>query len=177
VDIEKLIRELVRDEALRLKPYHCPAGKLTIGIGRNLDDVGLSAEEARALGVDLAGDWKGELGRRGITEEQAFLLCRSDVAKVQAQLDVKLPWWKDLEDARQRVLANMAFNMGIAGLLGFKNTLELVRCGQYVDAANHMLDSKWARQVGVGTEEKPGRALRLALMMRDGKVFAERNVA
>jgi lysozyme len=143
-----LLRELVRDEALRTKPYRCTAGKLTIGIGRNLDDV-------------------------GITEEEAVFLARNDIAKVGAQLDAALPWWRDLDDVRQRVLANMAFNLGTAGLLGFRNTLELIRTRRYLEASQAMLASKWARQVGIGTEAKPGRALRLALMMRDGKVPLE----
>jgi lysozyme len=138
MDSEKLIRELTRDEGLRLKPYRCSAGKLTIGIGRNLDDVGISHGEAE-------------------------ILLRNDIARAEADLDRDLPWWKTLDEVRRRVLVNMAFNLGIRGLLGFKNTLELVRTGRYLDAAQHMLDSKWAKQVGP-------RAVRLATMMRDGGV-------
>jgi lysozyme len=138
MDSEKLIRELTRDEGLRLKPYRCSAGKLTIGIGRNLDDVGISHGEAE-------------------------IMLRNDIARAEADLDRDLPWWKTLDEVRRRVLVNMAFNLGIRGLLGFKNTLELVRTGRYLDAAQHMLDSKWAKQVGP-------RAVRLATMMRDGGV-------
>jgi lysozyme len=149
MNADLLLRELVRDEALRTKPYRCTAGKLTIGVGRNLDDV-------------------------GITEDEAFYLARNDIAKVAAQLTAALPWWKDLDETRQRVLANMAFNLGTAGLLGFRNTLELVRTGKYLEASQAMLASRWAKQVGIGTEAKPGRALRLALMMRDGAIPPER---
>jgi lysozyme len=138
MDSEKLIRELTRDEGLRLKPYRCSAGKLTIGIGRNLDDVGISHGEAE-------------------------IMLRNDISRAEADLDRDLPWWKTLDEVRRRVLVNMAFNLGIRGLLGFKNTLELVRTGRYLDAAQHMLDSKWAKQVGP-------RAVRLATMMRDGGV-------
>ena len=134
--MESLIRELTRDEGLRLKPYKCTAGKTTIGVGRNLDDVGISPDEAE-------------------------ILLRNDIARAEEGLDVALPWWRTLDPVRQRVMVNMAFNLGIAGLLGFKNTVELIRCGEYLDAAQHMLASKWARQVGP-------RALRLATMMRDG---------
>jgi lysozyme len=138
VNTDTLVAELTRDEALRLKPYRCTAGKLTIGIGRNLDDRGISVTEAE-------------------------FLCRNDVADVMADLDRELPWWRTLDEVRQRVIANMAFNLGIKGLLGFKNTLELVRCGKYLDAAQHMMSSKWAKQVGP-------RALRLSTLMRDGGV-------
>jgi lysozyme len=136
MDRDALIRELTRDEALRLKPYRCTAGKLTIGVGRNLDDVGISQGEAE-------------------------IMLRNDIAKVSAELDRDLPWWKTLDEVRQRVLANMAFNLGTHGLLGFKNTLRLVETGKYLEAAQAMLASKWAKQVGP-------RAERLALMMRDG---------
>jgi lysozyme len=136
MDLEKLKDELLRDESLRTRPYRDTVGKLTIGVGRNLDDVGISVEEAR------------------------FLL-ENDIARTMADLSAEIPWWATLDETRKRVLVNMAFNMGVRGLLGFKNALELMRCGQYLDAANHMLDSKWARQVGP-------RAVRLAQMMRDG---------
>jgi lysozyme len=135
--MDALISELRRDEGVRLKPYRCTAGKLTIGVGRNLDDV-------------------------GITPEEADHLLRNDVARVCADLDARLPWWRGLDEVRQRVLVNMGFNLGIAGLLGFKNTLRSVETGDYLGAAQGMLSSKWAHQVGP-------RAERLALMMRDGE--------
>lgn len=136
MDRARLTADLIRDEGVRLRPYRDTVGKLTIGVGRNLDDVGISRLEAETL-------------------------LQNDIAKVEAQLDAALPWWRSLDDDRQRVLANMAFNMGINGLLGFKNTLELIHTGRYLDAAQRMLETKWAHQVGV-------RAQRLALMMRDG---------
>ena len=135
---DELVRELTRDEGLRLKPYRCTAGKLTIGVGRNLDDVGISQGEAE-------------------------IMLRNDIDRAAEGLDRELPWWRNLDEVRQRVMVNMTFNLGIAGLLGFKNTIELVRTGQYLDAAQHMLATKWAKQVGP-------RAERLALMMRDGRV-------
>jgi lysozyme len=122
--ITNLLDQLKRDEGLRLTPYRCTAGKLTIGYGRNLDDVGISKEEAE------------------------FLLA-SDVAKVRIELPKHLPWMTALTPPRQAVLVNMAFNMGIAGgLLKFKNTLRLIETGEYAEAAKAMLDSKWAEQTG-----------------------------
>lgn len=139
-DKELLVKELVRDEAYRQYPYKDSVGKLTVGIGRNLDDVGINEDEARYL-------------------------LRNDIAEKEAELDEHLPWWRKLDPIRQRVLLNMAFNIGVVKhngkLLTFKNTLRLISEGRYLEASQHMLDSKWARQVGQ-------RAMRLAIMMRDG---------
>lgn len=115
--------QLTLHEALRLKPYRCTAGKLTIGVGRNLDDVGISAAEARQL-------------------------LANDIANVRAQLDKALPWWVELDAVRQKVLIDLCFNMGISSLLGFKNTLAAVRAGDWQKASLGMLASKWANDVG-----------------------------
>lgn len=132
-----LITQLKRDERLRLKPYNDTVGKLTIGYGRNLEDKGISPAEADTLLAD-------------------------DIAEVKAQLDQYIPWARQLDDARYGVLMNMAFNMGIAGLMGFKHTLAMVQAGDYNGAAVAMLQSKWATQVGA-------RATRLSVQMRTGE--------
>lgn len=134
MNTEDLKADLIRDEGRKLKPYRDTVGKLTIGVGRNLDDVGINSDEANYL-------------------------LNNDIARTCAALDAALPWWRNLSDTRQQVIANMAFNMGIATLLQFKNTLAAVQAGRYEDAAEEMLASKWAGQVG-------GRAKRLANMMR-----------
>ncbi len=121
--IEELVTQLRRDEGVKLKPYRDTVGKLTIGIGRNLDDVGISNVEADTL-------------------------LKNDIGRTMADLDKHLPWWLTLDAARRGVLANMAFNMGINGLLSFKNTLALIQQGRFEDAAANMLMSKWATQVG-----------------------------
>jgi lysozyme len=135
-DRQKLTRQLRLHEGERLKPYRCTAGKLTIGVGRNLEDRGITAEEsAYLLNNDIDREWKA--------------------------LTTALPWVTGLNDVRQRVLLDMSFNLGIVGLLRFKNTLATIRRGDYSKAAAMMLDSLWARQVGK-------RAVRLAEMMRTG---------
>lgn len=134
---DQLIAALIRDESLRLKPYKDTVGKLTIGIGRNLDDVGISHDEA-------------------------LVLLNNDIDKASAQVRTQLPWSIGLDDARVAVLVNMCFNLGIAGLLGFHNTLSLIQSGNYTAAADAMLQSKWASQVGP-------RAARLAEQMRTGQ--------
>ena len=118
-----IIEQLKRDEAVRLKPYKDSVGKLTIGTGRNLDDV-------------------------GITIEENDLMLRNDIERTRRDLFQQLPWTVRLDDARRGVLTNMAFNMGIHGLCAFKNTLGLIQAGKYAEASEEMLRSKWAEQVG-----------------------------
>jgi lysozyme len=134
---DRLITQLTRDEGCRLKPYKDSVGKLTIGIGRNLDDVGISQDEASVL-----------LG--------------NDIEKASAALRTQLPWTVNLDEARFGVLVNMTFNMGITTMLKFKDTLTHIQAGQYDLAAESMLKSQWARQVGA-------RAQRLSDQMRTGE--------
>lgn len=136
MNFDLLKEELIRDEGLRLKPYRCTAGKLTIGVGRNLDDVGISASEA------------------------AYLL-QHDIDRVLAELNLRLPWWAGLSENRQRALVNFTFNVGIGTVLTFKRTLALLQDGKYEEAADEMLNSKWAKQVGT-------RSKRVTDMIRKG---------
>ena len=130
MNTHRLAQQLLIDEGLRLKPYRCTAGKLTIGVGRNLED-------------------------RGITEAEAMGLLDNDIKSFWGQLVVKLPWVMQAPDTVQEVLLNMCFNLGMAGLLGFKRTLALLEAKEYDAAAREMLNSVWAKQVGQ-------RAVRLA---------------
>lgn len=143
--------ELVRDEGEKLRAYKDSVGKWTIGIGRNLDDVGTAPLDRSVQDVKA----------NGITADEAALLLDHDLERVDADLDRRLPWWRKLDPVRQRVLVNMCFNMGIGSLCGFKNTLRMVEVGNYTGAAIGMLASLWARQVGA-------RATRLANMMKTG---------
>lgn len=126
--MDSLKEQLKRHEGLRLKPYLCPAGKLTIGYGRNLDDSGISEAEAEAM-------------------------LDNDITKFQRQVTEALPWTKSLDEARLGVLINMAFNLGTPGLLQFKKTLAAIEAGYYAKAAAMMLQSKWAKQVGSRAKE------------------------
>jgi lysozyme len=157
---EVLRAELVRDEGERLRVYKCSEGFDTIGCGRNLQTVGLSEAEQVYLGCTVA-----DVKRKGITKAQSAYLLDNDIDRSIADLDRALPWWRQLDPVRQRVLVNMCFNMGIGysrkGLLSFSNTLNLIKTGQYAKAASNMLLSKWAKQVGA-------RANRLAELMKLG---------
>jgi lysozyme len=136
--MDRIKEQLVRHEGLRLKPYRCTAGKLTIGIGRNLDDC-------------------------GITQSEAYVMLINDIMNCEKQLQAKIPdIYNGLDEVRKSVLLNMCFNLGINGLLGFKNTLAFVKAGDWERAANNMLVSRWAKQVG-------RRAIELSELMRKGK--------
>jgi len=156
-DRKALEAELVRDEGEKLKVYRCTMGKRTIGVGRNLDDVGIRAVETARLGITLV-----RCLANGITRAESRALLAGDIDGCEADLDRKLPWWRGLDPVRQRVLLNMTFNMGIRTMLTFKNTLRFVEAGDYRRAAENMRASKWRAQVGE-------RALRLVRMMETGK--------
>lgn len=136
IDRDAMIRQLRLHEGERLKPYRCTAGKLTIGVGRNLED-------------------------RGITATESAYLLGNDIDGFYVALQKALPWVAQLDEVRQRVLLDMAFNLGIQGLLTFKNTLATIKAGDYEKAGPMMLDSRWAGQVGK-------RAERLSTMMVTG---------
>jgi lysozyme len=150
-DRTAMIAELRRDEGERLRAYRDTVGKLTIGVGRNLDDVG-TAPLPRTV---------ADVKAKGITAAESALMLAHDLDRVDADLDKRLPWWRELDPVRQRVLVNMCFNLGIGGVCGFVNTLSMIRGHRYTEAASNMLASKWARQVGQ-------RATRLSNMMRTG---------
>ena len=133
----KLAEQLKKHEGIKLKPYTDTVGKLTLGIGRNLED-------------------------KGITEQEALFMLNNDVDYFYGKLAKILPWLLNLDDVRQNVLVNMAFNLGVGGLLTFKNMLRLVSIGHYQEGAEEMLNSKWAEQVGY-------RAKELAEQMRTGE--------
>jgi lysozyme len=135
MDIEALKNQLILHEGLKLEPYECTAGKLTIGVGRNIEDI-------------------------GITEDEARYLLDNDILRVCDELDRNLPWWRDLSDARQRVLVDMVFNLGISRFMQFQNTIAAIESGDYETAASEMLDSRWSNQVG-------NRAKTLSRMMRE----------
>lgn len=131
-ELEKM---LVRHEGLRLYPYKDSVGKVTIGIGRNLDD-------------------------KGISEDEAYMMLRNDIAEVQVEA-YSLPWYRSLNEARKLVIENMLFNIGMTRLLGFKKMIAAIEREDFERASDEMMDSKWAAQVG-------SRATELSHMMKVG---------
>jgi len=135
-DAAALRAELSRDEGRRHRPYYDGRMRTTIGVGRNLDDTGVSDSE-----VDL--------------------MLANDIARSERDLDHHLSWWRQLDAVRQRVLLNMAFNMGWPTFSQFARFFSAVHQHRWDDAALEMIASRWHTQVGE-------RALRLEQMMRTG---------
>lgn len=120
--IDNLADQLKRDEGVRLHVYVDTVGKSTIGIGRNLIDVGISQDEAE-------------------------LMLKNDIVKVRAQCD-QLSWFNTMDYPRQAAIMNMCFNLGYAGLLHFTHMLSALQNRDWETAAAEMMNSAWAKQVG-----------------------------
>ena len=130
--------QLILHEGLRLKPYRCTAGRLTIGVGRNLED-------------------------KGISHHEAMMLLRNDIEEITGQLE-RHSWYVALGPVRRKVLIDMAFNMGLDGLMRFRRMIEALKRANYEAAADEMVNSRWYRQVGE-------RGRRLEAMMRTGEDY------
>lgn len=152
-DNDRLIKQLHRDEGARKDSkgnhvaYRDTLGILTIGYGHN-------CEANPVLGVEKEGDT--------ISDELANTLFSQDLFWHVSRARGRWPWIEKLDPARQAVLYNMAFNLGIEGLSTFKNTLRFIEQGAYRSASENMMSSRWASQVG-------NRARRLARQMETGE--------
>ena len=120
--MSNLIAQLKRHEGLELMPYKCTSGKTTIGVGRNLEDI-------------------------GITEQEAELLLLNDIGRVKQEL-VNDQWYMDLDPVRKAVIENMSFNLGYPTLKKFQNMISSISQGDYETASKEMLNSRWSKQVG-----------------------------
>ena len=116
---ETLLATLRADEEFRSRPYRCSAGKLTIGYGRNLEDT-------------------------GITQDEAEFLLRGNVAHA-LRVAMGYAWFRRLSSTRQRVIVEMVFQLGPAGFHTFRNMRRALSDEDYQRAAEEMLDSKWAK--------------------------------
>jgi lysozyme len=125
--VDRLIKQLKKHEGVELKPYKCTSNKLTIGIGRNLEDVGISEHEAEYL-----------------------LMNDLDTYMTAAKT---YDWYNGLNDARKAVIVNMLFNMGQTNFNKFLKMKQALDVGDFPEAAKQMLDSKWAKQVKGRSEE------------------------
>lgn len=137
---QNLIRQLRDEEGEVFHAYQDHLGYWTIGVGHLIDK------------------------RRGgrISARISELILNEDIDAATTELDKRIPWWRKLDEVRQAVLLGMAFQMGIDGLLGFKNTLRMVESGDYDAAGKGMLNSLWARQT-------PERAKRMSDQMKTGE--------
>ncbi len=150
-------QQLMRDEGCKLHAYRDSLGYWTIGVGFLIDP----------RKVPHAPNWL--VMPHGVVDDSCTM-SQADCDKVldekirdfTSDLENVLPWVEKLDDARKGVLINMAFNLGLSGLLTFKSTLSMIEHGNYASAAVAMLQSKWAAQVHA-------RADRLAKQMQSGE--------
>lgn len=117
----KLKSLLINDEGYKQFPYTDTTGHLSVGIGRNLVD-------------------------RGISFLEAVTLLENDISYVIERLTSLLPYFNDLDEMRQIVLINMCFNLGVQGLLKFEKMLEFCKNNDFEKASEEILDSEAAEQ-------------------------------
>lgn len=136
-------RDLIkRHEGLRLVPYRCSENHWTVGYGHNLDSHGEPIPEIITLG-------------------QAEEYFEEDFEQAELACELVVPGWELLDDVRQAVLIDMAFNLGREGLRKFKNMLAAVAERHWLAASLAMMNSRWAVQVGRRADE-------LSAMMESG---------
>lgn len=167
LNTERLHSQLILEEGLRLMAYDDATGKpvpsggvcrgkLTVGVGRNLDDNPLTPTEEELIGHN------GRL--KPITHDQAITLLDNDIAASCRALDKKMPWWLYLDEIRARVLVDLTFNMGIVKLQAFHHFLLDMRAGTFDEAADNLKNSLWYSQVHE-------RGARLVAMVRTGEDY------
>lgn len=123
-----LIGQLQRHEGVRLKPYVDTEGKITIGVGRNLSD-------------------------NGITAYEADVMLANDMSEAEDDLRRVFRWFEGLDSIRQAAMVNITFNLGLTRLLTFRKALYAMAHRQYGQAADEFVDSLWAKQVGARAVE------------------------
>ena len=138
--MDKLLAMLKRHEGMETHAYECSEGKVTVGVGRNIDKEG---------GI-------------GLSDDEVDYLLQNDVERVIKELAAEYPWFSDLDDVRRDAMVDISFNLGATRLRLFKRALSAMEVGNYAEASTEFLDSKWARQVG-------GRALELTDMISSGE--------
>jgi lysozyme len=144
MNLKLLDVELRRDEGVRYGQFLDTKGIPTIGVGHNMEVSPLPEGYEQPL-----------------SDEQVNYLLNEDLQNTFSGLDMRFPWWRELDEVRQRVIANMGFNLGIGTLATFVNTINAMQTGDYVSAAAGMAASEWATQVG-------DRATRLIQAMNTG---------
>ena len=153
------IQKLIQHEGLVLQVYKDSLGIDTIGIGRNLEDRGISNEELEEMGIPSID----HVYSFGITEADAILLAENDVQIVEKELLDAHPCIAGLDAVRQLVLMDMAFNMGVPRLRKFKKMWAAIHEEDFTTASKEMLDSRWANQV-------KSRSTKLAHAMYSGQM-------
>jgi len=155
---ENFVNKLIAHEGLRLQVYQDTLGIDTIGIGRNLEDRGITKEELDWMDMPSMD----AVYEHGISEADAMYLAQNDVQIVEEELLRAHPCVEDLDAVRQLVVMDMAFNMGVPRLRKFKKMWNAIHENKFDVAAKEMLDSRWAIQV-------KSRAVKLSNAMHNGE--------
>ena len=140
---EHFIEKLIKHEGLVLNVYKDTLGIDTIGIGRNLEDRGISQQELDDLDIPTID----HIYEYGITEADAVYLATNDVQIVEEELVRAHPCVEQLDSVRQLIVMDMAFNMGVPRLCKFVKMWNAIHENKYDVAAKEMLDSRWSKQV------------------------------
>jgi len=148
MNVTMLMKELMLDEGYKQEIYADPLGHLTFGVGHL---------------VTKNDEEHGKEAGTPVTKERIEECLQQDIKIVFNELDLNEPWWRSLDSNRQRVVANMCFNLGYPRLKKFKKFIYAMQISQWEKAAEEMMDSKWATQVGE-------RAVRL----RDRVLYADK---
>lgn len=127
MDRQRLFAQLRLHEGVEHKPYQCTAGYLTIGVGRNIEE-------------------------RGLSDDEIDYILNNDVNIATDELVDTFDWYADLSDVRQRVVVDMVFNLGMPRFKQFQNMISAIEAGDWSEAAAQMMDSRWAKQVGARAE-------------------------
>jgi len=138
--MSKLAKMLRRHEGVETHAYTDSVGKITLGVGRNIDPKG---------GI-------------GLSEKEIKYLLNNDISRVETELYNTFDWFEDLDEVRGDAMVNICFNLGMPRLKKFKKALAAMEAKDYNLAAIELLDSKWANQVG-------HRAIELSVMIETGE--------
>ena len=139
-----------KHEGRRKKPYRCPAGKLTIGVGHNID--------ANPLPIDI----KRKLERDGsIDNEMIDRLLNQDIRIAVDGCKTIFPMFAEFSDNRRMALIDWVFQLGFAGARRFVRSVKAINSEKWEDAARYMSESLWARQT-------PSRAKEVIQLIREG---------
>ena len=122
MDLDKVKKRLIQEESMQLFPYKCSAGKWTLGVGRNIED-------------------------RGISDITAMQMLEEDIDLCVEELARNITWWEEAPDGIQEVLIDLCFNMGISRLMLFTKTLGYMGSGEMKKAADELLNSRYATMV------------------------------
>tara|TARA_R100000544_G_scaffold36473_1_gene24874 strand:+ start:696 stop:1118 length:423 start_codon:yes stop_codon:yes gene_type:complete len=136
---DKLIEMLKVHEGVETYAYKCSENKTTIGVGRNVDKA----------------------GGLGLSDDEVDYLLQNDIDRVILELDSEYDWFSDLDDIRQDAMIDISFNLGQTRLRAFKKALSAMSEGDWDEAADQFMDSRWSEQVGI-------RAKNLTEIIRSG---------